>query len=96
MVKTEDIALDLASNAMNIPKGYTNFEPTVLLSTTSTHDGNVLYQRKGLAMIWVAWELCVVLYHVGGDNDVPNLQMYSKLMSSEVYVWYGQYYSRRS
>ena len=47
MVKTEDIALDLASNAMNIPKGCTSFETTILLSTSSTHDGNVLYQRKG-------------------------------------------------
>ena len=43
MVKAEDIALDPVSNAMNIPKGCTGFEPTVLLSASSTHDGHVLY-----------------------------------------------------
>ena len=53
MVKAEDIVLDPVSNAMYIPKSYTSFEPTVLLSVSSTHDGHVLYQRKGLAMMWV-------------------------------------------
>ena len=75
MVKAEDITLDPVSNAMYIPKGCTGFEPTVLLSTSNTHDGHVLYQRKGLAMMWVAGDLCVVLYHVSGDNEVPSLQM---------------------
>jgi len=85
MVKDEDIILDPASNAMYIPKGFTGFEPTVLLSAKSTHDGHVLYQRKGLAMIWIAGDLCVILYHVSSDNDVPSLQMHSKLMSIKVY-----------
>ena len=85
MVKAEDIALDPASNAMNIPKGFTGFEPTVLFSASSTHDGHVLYQRKGLVMMWVTGDLHVVLYHVSIDNRVPSLQMHSKLMSIKVY-----------
>ena len=31
------------------------------------------------------WGLCVILYHVGGDNDVPSLQMHNKFMSIKVY-----------
>jgi len=77
--------LDLASNAMYIPKGCTSFEPTVLLSATSTHDDHVLYQRKGLAMMWVARDLRVILYHISSDNDVPSCQMHSKLISIEIY-----------
>jgi len=69
---------------MYIPEGCTGFEPTVLLSATSTHDGHVFYQRKGLAMAWVARDLCVILYHISSDNDVPQL-MHSKLMSIEIY-----------
>ena len=56
---------------MYIPEGCTGFEPTVLLSATSTHDGQVFYQRKGLAMMWVTGDLRVILYHISGDNDVP-------------------------
>ena len=85
MVKAEDIALDLASNAMYISKGCTGFEPTVLLSATSTHDGHVLYQRKRLAVMWAAGNLRVILYHISCDNDVPSCQMYSKLISIEIY-----------
>ena len=73
MIKAEDIALDLSSNAMNIPKGCTGFEPMVLFSASSTHDGHVLYQKKGLAMMWVAGDLRVILYHISSDNDVPSL-----------------------
>ena len=47
MVKAQDIALDPASNAVNISKGCTGFELTVLLSAISTYDGHVLYQGKG-------------------------------------------------
>ena len=75
MVYTKDIALDLACNAMYVPKDCTGFEPMVLLIATSTHDGHVFYQRKGLAMMWVAGDLCVILYHISSDNDVPSLQM---------------------
>ena len=85
MVKAEDIALDPASNAINIPKCCTGFESTVLLSVLSTHDGHVLYQRKGLAMMWVTGDLRVILYYISSDNDVHSCQMYSKLMSIEVY-----------
>ena len=84
MVKAEDIALDPASNAMNVSKGHTSFEPTVLLSASSTHGGHVLNQRKGLAMMWVVVNLRVVLYHVNPDNYVPSLQMHSKLISIKV------------
>jgi len=66
MVKTEDIVLDPVSNAMNISKGRNCFEPTVMLSASSTHDGHVLYQKKVLIMMWVAGDLHVVLYHVSG------------------------------
>ena len=69
---------------MYIPEGCTGFETTVLLSATSTHDGHVLYQRKRLAMMWVAGDLCVILYHISGDNDVSSWQMHSKLMSIEI------------
>jgi len=79
MVKAEDIALDPAYNAMNISKGCTGFEPTVLLSATSTHDDHVLYQRKGLPIMSIAGDLRVILYHVSSDNDVRNLQMHNKL-----------------
>ena len=51
VVEAKDIALDPASNAMYVPKGGTGFEPTVLFSAASTHDGHVLNQRKGLAMM---------------------------------------------
>jgi len=68
MVKAEDIALDPVSNAMNIPKGCTGFEPTVLLSASSTYVGHVFYQREGLAMMWVTGDLHVVLYHVSCDT----------------------------
>ena len=84
MIKAEDIVLDLVSNAMYIPKGCTGFEPTILLSASNTHNGYVLYQRKGLAMIWFAGNLRVVLYHVSGDSYVPSLQMHSKLISIKV------------
>ena len=77
--------MDPASNAMYMPKGCTGFELTVLLSATSTHNGHVLYQREGLAMMWVAGDLRVILYHISSDNDVPSLQMHSKLMNIEVY-----------
>ena len=61
MVKTEDIALDPASNAMYVPENGTGFEPTVLFSAVSPHNGHVLNQRKGVAMVWVAGDLRVVL-----------------------------------
>jgi len=77
--------LDPASNAMYIPKGCTGFEPMVLLSAMSTYDGHVFYQRKGLAMMWVAGDLCVILYHISSDNNIPNCQMHNKLMSIEIY-----------
>ena len=77
--------LDPASNAMYIPKGCTGFEPTVLLSATSAHDCYALYQRKGLTMMWVAGDLRVIIYHISSNNNVPNRQMHSKLMSIEVY-----------
>ena len=86
MVKAENIALDPASNTMYIPKSCIGFKPTVLLSATRTHDGHVLYQRKGLAMMWVARDLCVILYPISSDNDVSSLQMHSKQMSIEVMV----------
>jgi len=54
VVVAEDIALDPASNTMYAPKGGTGFEPTVLFSAASTHDGHVFNQRKGLSMMWVA------------------------------------------
>jgi len=41
VVEAEDIALDLASDAMDVPEGGIGFEPTVLLSVTSTHDCHV-------------------------------------------------------
>ena len=34
-------------------------------------------------MMWIAGDLCVVL--VSSDNDVPSLQIHSKLMSIKVY-----------
>ena len=58
---------------------------TVLLSATSTHDGHIFYQGKGLAMMWVVGDLHVILYHISSDNEVPSCQMYSKLMSIEIY-----------
>jgi len=60
VIEAEDIALDPMSNAMYVPESCACFEPTVLLSATSTHDGHVFYQRKGLAMMWVARDLRVV------------------------------------
>ena len=36
-------------------------------------------------MMWVAGDLRVILYHVSSDNNVPSLQMHSKLMSIKVY-----------
>jgi len=53
--------LDSASNTMYIPESCTGLEPTVLLSATSTHDGHVFYQRKGLVIVWVAGDLRVIL-----------------------------------
>ena len=41
---------------------------------------------KGLAMMWVARDLCVILYHISSDNNVPSCQMHNKLMSVEIYV----------
>ena len=61
MVEADDIALDPASNAMYVPESGTGFEPTVLFSAASTHDGHVFNQRKGVAMMWVAGDLRVVL-----------------------------------
>ena len=61
VIEAEDFALDPASNAMYAPEGGTSFEPMVLLSATSTHDGHIFYQRKWLAMIWVAGDFRVVL-----------------------------------
>ena len=85
MVKVEDIALDLVSNTMYITRCCTGFEPRSCSVHRAPMMGHVLYQRMGLAMMWVARDLCVVLYHVGGDNDVPSLQMHNKLMSIKVY-----------
>ena len=48
-------------------------------------DGHVFYQRKGLAMMWVAGDLCVILYHISCDIDVPNRQMHSESMSIKIY-----------
>jgi len=61
VVEAEDIALDPMSNAMYVPENGTGFEPTVLFSVASTHDGHVFNQRKGVAMMWVVGDLCVVL-----------------------------------
>ena len=63
---------------MNISKSGTGLKPTVLLYASSTYNGHVLNQRKGLAMMWVAGDLRVVLYHVNHDNYVPSLQMHNK------------------
>ena len=70
---------------MYVPEGYTGFEPTVLLSAMSTHDGHVFYQRKRLSMMWVAGDLRVIFYHISGDNDVLSRQMHNKLMSIKIY-----------
>ena len=60
VVEAEDIALDPMSNTMYVPESCAGFEPMVLLSATSTHNGHVFYQRKRLAMMWVGRDLCVV------------------------------------
>jgi len=61
VVDANYIALDSASNTMYVLESGTGFEPTVLFSAASTHDGHVFNQRKGVAMMWVAGDLRVVL-----------------------------------
>ena len=81
MVKTEDIVLDPVSNAMNISKGRNCFEPTVMLSASSIHDGHVLYQKKVLIMMWVAGNLhlscqwCSKLISIKIDGGRVNIRV---------------------
>jgi len=45
---------------MYVPKSGTDFKPSILFSAASPHDGHVLNQKKGVAMVWVIRDLRVV------------------------------------
>ena len=34
--------------------------------------------------MWVAGNLCEILYYISGDNDVPSCQIHNKLMDIEI------------
>ena len=57
MVQTQNIVLDPSSNAMYIPVGGSGLKPAVLLCTASPHDGHVINERKGVAIMWVTGDV---------------------------------------
>ena len=56
VVQTQNIALDPSSNAMYITEGGTGLEPVVLFGAASPHNGHVVNEWKGVAMLWVTRE----------------------------------------
>ena len=53
VVQSQNIALDLSSNAMDIMEGGTGFEPSVLFGTAGPHNGHVVNEWKGVVVLWV-------------------------------------------
>jgi len=53
MVQTQNIALDPSSNIMHIMEGGTGLEPSVLFDVAGPHNGHVVNEWKGVAMLWV-------------------------------------------
>ena len=53
VVQTQNIALDPSSNAMHIAEGGTGLEPSILFGAAGPHNGHVVNEWKGVAMLWV-------------------------------------------
>ena len=53
VVQTQNIALDPSSNAMHITEGGTGLEPSVLFGAAGPHNGHVVNEWKGVAVLWV-------------------------------------------
>ena len=80
MIKPKNVALDPASNAMHISKGRVGFEPTVLCCTADPHDGHVIYQWQGVAMVGVNWDISDFSNEWDCDKDVTEWHMNYELV----------------
>jgi len=70
VVQTQNIALDPSSNAMHITEGGTGLEPLVLFGATDPHNGHVVNEWKGVAMLWVTRDVSQFLKERKRDEKV--------------------------
>ena len=79
VVQTQNIALDPSSNAMYIAECGAGLKPAVLFSATSPHNGHVINEWKGVAMLGVTRDMSDFLKERNRDEQVAQGHVHSEL-----------------
>jgi len=80
VVYTQDIVLDLMSNAMDVSKRGTRPETTILLGASRTHQSHILDQREGYGVLRKGKHLHDFLNNLNGDQEVPVVKVDKELI----------------
>ena len=70
VVQSQNIALDPSSNAMHITESGTGFEPSVLFCAAGPHNGHVVNEWKGVAVLWVTGDVSEFLKERKRDENI--------------------------